>query len=88
MPSVQKIYHCIMEGTHDKNMKFRDLQRLLDALGFCQKESNGDHSLYNYPEIEELINIQPEKRNHSKAKPYQVRQIREFIRKNDISLGR
>ena len=86
MPAVDKILKSIMSGTQDQNIKFRDLQRVLDALGFDHKENNGDHFLYNYPGIKELINIQPDKKDHSKAKSYQVKQVRNFLEWNNISM--
>lgn len=84
MATAEKLFQSIMCGTQDKNIKFRDLQKLLMSLGFRQKENNGDHFLYNYPDIKELINIQPDKKDRSKAKSYQVRQIRNFINLHGI----
>ena len=86
MPTMDTIFKLIRSGTQDQNIKFRDLQRLLDALGFSHKENNGDHFLYNYPGIKELINIQPDKKDHSKAKSYQVKQVRNFLKWNNISM--
>lgn len=87
MATLEKLFQSIMCGTQDKNIKFRDLQKLLISLGFQQKENNGDHFLYDYPGIRELINIQPDKKDHSKAKSYQVRQIRNFISLHGIKGG-
>ena len=87
MAAINKLYQEIMSGTQDKNIKFRDLVKLLLYLGFYQKENNGDHFLFNYAEIRELINIQPDKNDHSKAKSYQVRQIRNFLKQHNISCG-
>ena len=84
MSTTEKLFQSVMCGTQDKNIKFRDLQKLLTALGFHQKENNGDHFLYNYPGIKELINIQPDKKDHSKAKSYLVKQIRDFINLHEI----
>lgn len=84
MGKQDKVLEKVMSGQSDKNIKFKDLQALLLSLGFAQKENNGDHFLYNYPGIKELINIQPDKKDHSKAKSFQVRQIREFIKRNNI----
>lgn len=87
MATLEKLFQSIMCGTQDKNIKFRDLQKLLISLGFQQKENNGDHFLYDYPGIRELINIQPDKKDRSKAKSYQVRQIRNFINLHGIKGG-
>lgn len=85
MATIDKLYQDVMSGTQDRNLKFRDLIKLLLYLGFNQRENNGDHFLFNYPGIKELINIQPDKNDHSKAKSYQVRQIRTFLKQHNIS---
>lgn len=87
MSTAEKLFQSVMYGTQDRNIKFKDLQKLLLNLGFQQKENNGDHFLYNYPGIKELINIQPDKKDRSKAKSYQVRQIRNFIDLHGIKGG-
>ena len=87
MATIEKIYQSILNGAQDKNIKFKDLQKLLAALGFEQKENNGDHFIYNYPGIKKLINIQPVKKDHSKAKSYQIRQIRNFLKQHNITCG-
>lgn len=69
MPTMEKLYLSIMSGTHDKNIKFRDLQKLLDMLGF-ENRIRGDHFIYFYENLPENINIQP---SGNMAKPYQVR---------------
>ena len=45
MSTLEKLYMSIMSGTQDKNVKFRDIQSLLDALGF-QYRVRGDHFIY------------------------------------------
>ena len=47
MATIEKIYQSILNGAQDKNIKFKDLQKLLAALGFEQKENNADHFIYN-----------------------------------------
>lgn len=34
MPSTEKIFQDIMNGTKDKNIRFSELLKLLNALGF------------------------------------------------------
>ena len=65
----------VLSGQSDKNMKFRDIQKLLDYLGFRER-IRGDHYIYTKSGIPEKINIQPK---GSDAKPYQVKQIRDLI---------
>ena len=82
MPTNEKILQSIMSGTQDRNIKFRDLQKLLETLGFdCRIK--GDHFIYTYHGTPEIINIQS---NKGMAKPYQVKQIRNYIIKYRLSL--
>ena len=71
-----------MSGTQDRNIKFTDLQKILDVLGF-QCRIKGDHFIYWKDGIEEIINIQPD---GNKAKPYQVKQIRGIILKYQMEV--
>lgn len=82
MPTSEKILQSLLCGTQDRNIKFRDLQKLMDTLGF-QCRIKGDHYIYTYKENPEIINIQPYK---NMAKPYQVKQIRNYIIKYKLSL--
>lgn len=61
----------IMSGTQDNNIKFGELQKILDIFGF-QCRIKGDHFIYWKDGISEIINIQP---NGNKAKPYQVNKL-------------
>jgi predicted RNA binding protein YcfA (HicA-like mRNA interferase family) len=77
MATYEKLLYSIMSGKQDNNIKFSDLQKILEALGFyCRIK--GDHFIYSRQDIEEIINIQPE--GHM-AKPYQVKQLRNIILK-------
>lgn len=67
--------NAILSGVQDKNILFSDLRTILEWLGFdCRIK--GDHFIYTKDGVDEIINIQP---NGNKAKPYQVKQIREII---------
>jgi len=81
MAQILKLYYNVCSGKCDNNIKFRDLQELLTALGFILSRVNGDHFMYVKEGIEEIINIQPDKSDSSKAKNYQVKQIRSLIKK-------
>lgn len=65
----------ILRGTADANISFRDLRRLLLDLGF-EERTRGSHHIFRKPDIEQKIVIQKE---GSKAKPYQVRQVRAML---------
>jgi len=71
---------CILCGTQDGNIAFSDLQKVLTLLGFVVRIKD-DHFIYTRDDIEEIINIQPK---GNKAKPYQVKQVRNIILKYQL----
>lgn len=73
--TLDKIYYSVIGGMQDSNIKFRDLQRLLEALGFHVR-IKGDHFIYFHDGMPEILNIQP---IGNMAKPYQVKQIRNIL---------
>lgn len=82
MASLEKLVQSIMSGTQDRNIKFSDLQKILDVLGF-QCRIKGDHFIYWKDGVDEIINIQPD---GNKSKPYQVKQIRNIILKYGLGV--
>lgn len=82
MSTLEKLFYSIMSGTQDRNIKFTDLQKILEVLGF-QCRIKGDHFIYWRDGIDEIINIQPD---GNKAKPYQVKQIRNIILKYGLEV--
>jgi hypothetical protein len=70
-----KTLERILRGNSDNNIDFNDLCGLLRYLGF-EERIRGDHHIFTRNDIREIINIQP---RNGKAKPYQVKQIREII---------
>lgn len=82
MANARKTYHNIMDRHKDANIKFKDMQNLLNKLGF-ECRIKGDHFIYSYNDYPDNINIQPIK---NMTKPYQVKQIRNFFIKYNIEL--
>lgn len=75
MSTSEKLLLSILSGSQDGNIKFKDLQNILTSYGFkCRIK--GDHFIYTKNGISEIVNIQP---NGNKAKPYQVKQVRNLI---------
>jgi predicted RNA binding protein YcfA (HicA-like mRNA interferase family) len=70
----------ILRGGRDANIGFDDLRSLLLHLGF-EERVRGSHHIFFKSGIEELINVQ---RSGSKAKPYQVRQVRTVIARHGL----
>lgn len=75
MGKYDKLLERILRGTSDADVGFDELRRLLLWLGFEQR-IRGSHHLFTKPGIAEKINLQ---RDDGKAKPYQVRQVRNVI---------
>lgn len=83
MSKFDKLFMQIMSGTQDSNISFSDLQKALTLLGFIVR-IKGDHFIYSKEGVDEIINIQP---NGNKAKPYQVKQVRNMILKYKMGGG-
>ena len=77
MKKYDKLLLKILKGRSDANIAFEDLRKLLLKLGF-EERKRGSHYIFRKEGIEEKINIQ---RDDSKAKVYQVRQMRTVILK-------
>lgn len=75
MSQYEKLLRSVLSGTKDKDLSFSDLRLVLEHLGF-QCRVKGDHFIYTKDGIEDIINIQPQ---GSRAKPYQVKQVRTII---------
>ena len=48
---------------------------MLERLGFAGRV-RGDHHIFTKKGVEEILNVQPKR---SKAKPYQVKQVRNVL---------
>jgi predicted RNA binding protein YcfA (HicA-like mRNA interferase family) len=81
MSKLDKILEKILRGTSDANINFEDLRQLLNSLGFDER-IRGSHHIYTKTKAIEIINLQPK---GSKAKPYQVKQIRNLILKYKLA---
>ena len=73
----------LLRGTSDANISFAQLRRLLRGLGF-EERIRGDHHIFTRTDVEEILNLQPK---GSKAKPYQVKQVRGVIVKYRLAGG-
>jgi len=80
MGKFEKLILKILSGQSDANIPFDDLCKLLQGLGFVMR-IRGSHHIFRKEGVEEKINLQQE---GSKAKPYQVRQVRFVILKNHL----
>jgi hypothetical protein len=70
-----KLLDRVLRGTSDASISFDDLCGLLERLGF-ERRTRGSHNVFRRPGVMEKPNLQ---RAGSKAKVYQVRQVRDII---------
>lgn len=75
MDSHRKVLLKVLQGASDASIAFSDLRRLLRSLGF-QERVRGSHHIFWREGLEEILDLQPK---GSRAKPYQVRQVRGLI---------
>jgi hypothetical protein len=78
MSKFEKLLMKLLSGNADSNFSFDDLRNVLFHFDFIERTTGGSHRIFYKEGIEEIINIQPK---GSKAKPYQVKQIRLIILK-------
>ncbi len=77
MGKYEKLLIQILRGASDANISFDGLCRLLRHLDFDER-IRGSHHIFTREGIEEILNLQP---LGSKAKAYQVKQVRGVILK-------
>jgi predicted RNA binding protein YcfA (HicA-like mRNA interferase family) len=82
MASAKRTFEAVVRG--QGVISFRDLQRLLEQLGFRLQRTSGSHHIYMHPRVTRPINIQRAGRD---AKPYQIRQLRDIIKEFGLSLA-
>jgi hypothetical protein len=77
MSKYEKLLVQILRGASDSNVSFDGLCQLLRHLGFDER-IRGSHHIFSREGVEEILNLQP---ICSKAKAYQVKQVRGVILK-------
>lgn len=83
MGKYEKLIFQILSGTSDANIPFSELINLLQYLGF-EMRIKGSHHIFRKTGVEEKPNLQKE---GNKAKPYQVKQIRNIILKYKLGVS-
>jgi predicted RNA binding protein YcfA (HicA-like mRNA interferase family) len=79
----QKFLDQILQGR--RTIPYRDFQALLTALGFTLVRQRGSHQIYFHARTGRPFPIQPDGQD---AKHYQVRQLRDMIRKHGLTLDK
>jgi predicted RNA binding protein YcfA (HicA-like mRNA interferase family) len=67
------------------NVRFRDLCKLVEAIGYVQRRQTGSHRVFTHPKRPALpmINLQSD---GATAKPYQVRQVLRLIDEHNLEV--
>ena len=76
MAALKKLIQTLLGGRSDRNIRLGDIRRILLSLNFNERITGGHH-IFSRQDIAEIINLQP--LAGGKAKPYQVKQVRELI---------
>jgi hypothetical protein len=77
MSKYEKLLIQVLRGAADANIPFEGLCGLMRHLGFDER-IRGGHHIYSKEGVEEIVNLQPV---GSRAKAYQVKQVRGIILK-------
>ena len=79
----ERLVRTILRGRSDANVRFADLCALMRYLGSDERVHRGHH-LFDKAGIVEIVNLQS---HGGRAKPYQVRQVRQLILKYKLGAG-
>jgi predicted RNA binding protein YcfA (HicA-like mRNA interferase family) len=82
MGQYGKLVHRILSGRQDKSILFSEAVSLMQRLGFSMR-IKGDHHIFSQEGIYEIVNLQPD---GSKAKAYQIKQIRDLMVKYQLGV--
>ncbi|MDD2734817.1 MAG: type II toxin-antitoxin system HicA family toxin [Desulfuromonadaceae bacterium] len=63
------------------NVSFAELCKLAEIVGFIFDRQNGSHRVYRHEKFPGIMNFQDVK---GKAKPYQVKQLLNFINEHNL----
>lgn len=83
MTRHEKVLQKVLRGTSDGNLGFEEVCDLLRRLNFKERQRGGSHRIFTRDGIAEILNIQS--RGGGRAKPYQVRQVRQLILKYGLA---
>lgn len=81
MSKFEKLLFKLLSGNADKSFEFSALIKILDSYDFKMR-TKGSHHIFNKEGVAEIINLQ--EGESGKAKPYQVKQVREVLIKHKI----
>jgi hypothetical protein len=79
--SRNKLLVRVLEGTSDRDISFAGVCQILHKLGFDER-IRGSHHIFTKQGVQEILNLQPK---DGKARPYQVKQVRNLILKYKLA---
>ena len=82
MTKPAKLYAQLLDNP-GRTVSFRDLERLVVAFGFELDRTGGSHRQYVHPRVPRPLPLQPTGKD---AKPYQVRQFLDMVRRYDLGI--
>ncbi len=77
MTKKRKLLGKIARGS--KNIRFDEFVGLVAAFGFQLNRISGSHHIFEHEDVAQGISLQPDKNNQ--AKPYQMKQFIEVVRR-------
>jgi len=80
MGQFEKLVQRILSGRQDNSILFSEAVSLMQKLGFSMRIKSSHHIFFKEGIIE-IINLQPD---GSKAKAYQIKQIRDIMVKYQL----
>lgn len=69
------------------NIRFSELCSLAKYAGFEFRKKRGSHETYKHPDTRKMLNFQPDKKDSSKAKTYQIKQLLDIIEEGNLLGG-
>ena len=72
-------------ATAQRNVRFKDLLTLAQALGFRLSRTEGSHHILIHPAVAEPLNLQNVR---GQAKAYQVKQLLQVVERYNLQLGK
>lgn len=78
----RKLLQRLRDG-HFTNVRFRDMRRLVEALGFELQRVSGSHHVFAHPDLQGFLNLQEVE---GEAKPYQIRQLLRLVDRYSLNL--
>jgi predicted RNA binding protein YcfA (HicA-like mRNA interferase family) len=78
-----RLYAQLLES-RNRNIPFRDFERLLKAFGFEHVRTKGSHQIWTHPALLRPFPVQPGDKD---AKPYQVREFLELVEQHALYMS-